>query len=367
VRTRPATKGLSLVRRGRVRDGRVQGLTLPLRDLWTRGRRRENVDRRRFLAAAAAGSLALAVDPRGLAARASGFAATALVTADLESHVVVLDLDSARVISRFPTASDPRSIESVGGTTAVVAHTEIGVVSVLALVGGIGLRAELDRFEAPRYTAVHPRRPLAYVTDSAREEVVVLDAEEGLVVGRTRVPGPTRHISISRDGRTIWTALGTTAARVAVLDASNPLRPRLVRTFSPPFLAHDIAFAQDGRAAWVTSGDERRVALYHSGDTRRPARVLDAGSPPQHVSFARDKAFVASGDDGTVHRHRLDGSLVREARVPTGSYNVCFDLGRVVTPSLRQGTVAVLDRNGRVLATRKVARAAHDACIVHTR
>ncbi len=323
------------------------------------------MDRRRFLSAAAAGSLVLAIDPRAFAGRASGFSATALVTADLESHVAVLDLDTTRVVSRFRTAAGPRSIESVGGTTAIVAHTEIGVVSILALVGGIGLRAELDSFEEPRYTAVHPRRPLAYVTDSAREEVVVVDAEEGLVVGRTRVPGPARHVSISRDGRTIWTALGTTAARVAVLDASNPRRPKLVRTFAPPFLAHDVGFAPDDRTIWVTSGDERQVALYRA--ERRGARILDAGAPPQHVTFARDRAFVASGDDGTVRRHRLDGTLVHEARVPTGSYNVCFDLGRLVTPSLGQGTVAFLDRNGRVLATRKVARAAHDACIVHTR
>ena len=152
---------------------------------------------------------------------------------------------------------------------------------------------------------------------------------------------------------------------MAVLDTSNPRRPRLVRTLAPPFLAHDVVFAPDGRSAWVSSGDERRIALYRGAG--RPVRVLDSGAPPQHVTFARDKAFVASGDDGTVHRHRLDGSVVRETRVPTGSYNVCFDLGRLVTPSLGHGTVAFLDRNGRVLATRNVARAAHDACIVHTR
>jgi hypothetical protein len=82
------------------------------------------------------------------------------------------------------------------------------------------------------------------------------------------------------------------------------------------------------------------------------------------VTFARDKAFVASGDDGTVRRHQLDGELVREARVPVGSYNVTFGWGRVVSPSLAQGTLSVLDRNGRVRAIETVAKAAHDACIV---
>jgi hypothetical protein len=43
---------------------------------------------------------------------------------------------------------------------------------------------------------------------------------------------------------------------------------------------------------------------------------------------------------------------------------VAFGSGRLVTPSLGRGTVAFLDRNGRVAAVSKVARAAHDACIV---
>ena len=73
---------------------------------------------------------------------------------------------------------------------------------------------------------------------------------------------------------------------------------------------------------------------------------------------------MAAGDDGTVRRHRLDGELVREARVPTGSYNLTFGWGRVVSPSLGRGTVSVLHANGRVRGVHTVARAAHDACIV---
>jgi WD40 repeat protein len=152
---------------------------------------------------------------------------------------------------------------------------------------------------------------------------------------------------------------------MAVLDADDPRRPRLERTFRPPFLAHDVVFAPDGDHVWVTSGSDRRAALYRA-DSRRPVRILIADAPPQHVTFAGSRAFVASGDDGTVRRHRLDGELVSETRVPVGSYNVTFGSGRIVTPSLGQGTVSLLDRNGRVRAVRRIARAAHDACVVTT-
>jgi DNA-binding beta-propeller fold protein YncE len=316
------------------------------------------VDRRRFVAAAGSAALALALQPRALASRLGG-TPLAYVTADLESHVVALDLSTARVVDRIRTGPGPRSIEAVLATIAVVAHTDHGVVSLIDSRGR--LRAEVDRFATPRYTAVHPTGAYAYVTDSEREEIVVLDVYGGRVLWRTAVPGPARHITVRWDGQVLWTALGNASERVAVLDTSDARRPKLVRTLTPPFLAHDVVFAPDGRTVWVTSGSEPRIALYRAGRLRR---VLEAGSPPQHVAFGHDKVFVASGDDGTVRRHRLDGDLLREARVPVGSYNVSFLHGRLVTPSLGAGTVALLNGTGDVQSVRRVARAAHDACIV---
>jgi DNA-binding beta-propeller fold protein YncE len=318
------------------------------------------MDRRRFVLAAAAVPVALAVEPLAYARRLGG-APVAYVTADLESHVVVLDLASAEVVERIPTGPGPRSIESVHDWGAVVAHTKHGVVTLLDAAHA-RIRAEVADFVSPRYTAVHPRLPLAYVTDSGREEVVVVDAKRGRVLWRTSLPGPARHIGIGPGGRTVWAALGTKAERVAVLDTSDPRRPRLARTFRPPFLAHDVGFAPDGRTVWVTSGDQRRIALY--GRDGQGPQVIAAGSPPQHVAFAGEKVFVAAGDDGTVRRHRVDGELVRQARVPAGSYNVTFGWGRVVSPSLGRGTVSVLDSNGSVRGVHTIARAAHDACIV---
>ena len=331
-------------------------------DLDRRDRRIGIVNRRQFLTGSAAASFALACDPAAAAGRVGG-SGVAFVTADLESQVVLVELASGRTIARIPTAPGPRSIEAVHRRAAVVAHTEHGLITLIDAVSR-SIRAELDGFESPRYAAVLPSADLVYITDSATEEVVTVDAVHGRILARTLVPGPARHIGASIDGRILWTALGTAATQIAVLDNGNPRRPRFDRTIAPPFPAHDVTFAPDGRTVWVTSGSERRLALYRSG--HRPSRVLASGAAPQHVAFSRDKVFVACGDDGVVHRHRLDGERVREARVPVGSYNVTFGWGRVVTPSLRQGTLSMLDRNGRVRAVEHIARAAHDACILAT-
>ncbi|HEX7526637.1 MAG TPA: hypothetical protein VF327_10030 [Gaiellaceae bacterium] len=50
--------------------------------------------------------------------------------------------------------------------------------------------------------------------------------------------------------------------------------------------------------------------------------------------------------------------------MPAGSYNVQFGHGLVITASLSQGTLAVLDRAGALLRVVQVAGSCHDACLL---
>ena len=136
------------------------------------------------------------------------------------------------------------------------------------------------------------------------------------IVGRTRVGGPARHVTVS--GKTLWVALGSKAELVAVLDLADPTRPKLIERFRPPFLAHDVGFEPSGRRVWVSSGDRGRLAVYDAGGGI--VQRLPADAPPQHVTFAGGAAFVTSGDDGTLRLHALeDGGLLRLTAIPAGS------------------------------------------------
>ena len=85
------------------------------------------------------------------------------------------------------------------------------------------------------------------------------------------------------------------------------------------------------------------------------------------MTFRGDRAYVASGESGTLRVHRVDGPALRLTSVPEGSYNVQQSHGWVVTPGLGRGTLCILDARGRMLRTVTVARSSHDACIVTTR
>jgi hypothetical protein len=312
------------------------------------------MDRRAFIAGAAA----LVASPRALAEL--GGREVALVTADEEARLVAAELASGRVVRYVRTLPKPRSIEAVGAM-AVVAHSEIGAVS---LVRGATLKVErvLRGFGEPRYTAGHADGRHAYVSDAKRGEVVTLDVLRGRVLARERVGSLARHITIDPRGRTLWVALGAKAEEVAVVDISRRAQPRFLRRFRPPFLAHDVGWAPGGRRVWVSSGDRDEVLLYDS--RARLLRRLAADEPPQHFTFRGDRVYVASGESGTLRVHRVAGQQLRETRIPPESYNVQQAHGWVVTPGLGTGTLCVLDRVGRVRWGKRLARSSHDACIV---
>jgi DNA-binding beta-propeller fold protein YncE len=293
------------------------------------------VNRREFIAAAAASPFVL---------RSGTSSPLALVTADAEAAVAVVDPIGGRVLRRIATRPDPRSIERVG-ETALVAHTATGEVSLLH---GFTVRHVLRGFGEPRYTAASPDGRHAYVTDSGRADLAVVDVLRAVVVARLHLGGWPRHASIDAAGRTLWVALGTAARNLAVVDVTRPVRPRHVGTIRPPFRLHDVGFVPGTRHAWVTSGDRGVVAI-HDARTGHVLRTLASGSPPQHVAFDGSRAYVTSGDDGTLRVHALNGRLLSVTPIPVGSYNVQRGVGRILTPSLAHGTL-------------HIASSSHDAC-----
>jgi DNA-binding beta-propeller fold protein YncE len=319
------------------------------------------VNRRKLLLTLAAAPVLLREGPEALARRLGGVA-VALVTADKESQVVAVELASGAIYARIPTRAGPRSIETVA-TDALVTHTAHGSVTI---IDGERLRVRrvVEGFAEPRYAAAAPDGGHAYVTDSERGEVVVVDMHSGRIVGRTPVGGPARHVTIAPSGRSLWVALGSSAERVVVLDLSEPLRPRVERTIRPPFLAHDVGYEPGGQRVWVTSGDRGAEAvLVYDVRSGRVVRRLAAGRPPQHVTFLAGAAHISSGDDGTLRVRSLQGGrLLRTTPIPLGSYNVQSAWGVVLTPSLTRGTLCVLDRHGRLEREKRVASSSHDAC-----
>jgi DNA-binding beta-propeller fold protein YncE len=309
------------------------------------------VNRREFVALAAAAPFGVR---SALAAAAS--APYALVTCDAESRLAVVDLGAFKVVRWIATPPGPRAIELVGAR-AVVAHWAVGTLSIVDAHRTLHV---IESLGEPRYTAAHPDGVHAFVTD-ASYGVVTVDVRNGRIVGRVKLPGWPRHVTLDPSGKTLWVGLGTSSTQVAVVDVTNPRRPVRTAFVRPLFGAHDAGFSPDGRHVWLTAGAAGETAIYRAGGTLQLGMSADAA--PQHVTFGRAAAYVTSGDAGTLNVHsQATAHVVRMTRIPVGSYNVQYGMGRVITPSLSHGTLTVLNERGALLATVHVADSCHDAC-----
>jgi DNA-binding beta-propeller fold protein YncE len=321
------------------------------------------MNRRQLLLAAAAAPVALGLPGRAVAGARGGMP-LALVTADEDDRILGVELGGLRVIHSLAVPDHPAGIEAVDQMRAAVVLSQAsGTVTILDAVRP-RVRAVLSGFASPRYAAGDARGRYAYVSDDVAGEVIAIDVRAARVIGRVQVGAGARHITIGAGGTRVVTSLGSKARRIAVVDVGDPRRPRLERTFPADDLAHDVGFSPDGTLLWVSSGVERRLAIHDATSFRRLHAVAGDG-PPQHVTFddLGRYAYVASGAGGTLRTHRMaDGAVVRTRTVTAGSYNVCALGGRVVTPSLDDGRLTLLDARG--LRSVHLTTHAHDACIV---
>ncbi len=247
-----------------------------------------------------------------------------LVTADLASHIVVVDGGdrSACGAGSRPARRRGRSSASAG-PDAIVAHTTEGVVS---LIDGDNRRVDkvLTRLPAP---ALRRRAPAPGVRVRDR-----LGRRRGgrrstcaarPWCGGSTSAAPARHVSISASGTRVWTALGSTASHLAVLDTSTPDQPRAA---APGAAAVPRARRRDRV--------ELRVGVGHVGRSR-PHRHL----PPQRREADRPdrrrcsrRSTSRSWPGGRSSRAattapcacttRASGRLQRTTAVPAGSFNV---------------------------------------------
>jgi DNA-binding beta-propeller fold protein YncE len=304
--------------------------------------------------------LALLAVPAASHAASQGGAFVALVTAETQNQLLVVDLGSGEVLKRLRMPADPQNVETTRSDDAGAVVSTSGAVTLLALPR-LHVRRTLRGFGEPHIAAFSPHGRYLYVTDDARGELVVIGVRRARVLRRIFVGRGAHHMAVRPDGKRLWIVLGERATEIVVVDTRRPAHPWIVtRLFDIGGLAHDAAFAPNGKRVWVTYDDRSTVAIFDAR-TYRQLRVLTGGAPPQHVAFGH-YAYVTSGNDGRLRIFSVAGRLHAIAHTPAGSFNIGLGGGIVLTPSLTQGTLTQFrGGNGHLLWSRKVAPAARDA------
>ncbi len=310
-------------------------------------------------------AVAALLAPASQARSEGGGAPVAFVTAETMNELLAISLPDGRVLKRLRMPADPENVEA-SDRTAVVVSTRGAAVTLVDL-RRLRVVKVLRDFGLPHIPLIGRDGRFAYVTDDARGQLVVIDLERRRVTRRVYVGYGAHHMTEDGPGNWLWIALGERARSIAVVDVSNPARPRLSRHVDPLGSAHDLAFSPGSARVWVTYGDRSQVGVF-SAITGKLVRLIRAGSAPQHVLFgpagSGGHAYVTSGDEGTLRIFSArTGRLLHLVRTSYGSFNLATYGSFVATSSLYGGTLMEFDENGHRRVTRHVAPAARDVAV----
>jgi DNA-binding beta-propeller fold protein YncE len=275
-------------------------------------------------------------------APASLVGAQALVTAETENRLLVVDLPSGRVVRRLAMPADPEDVAANGGacSSIVVTSAAAGKVTVLDRET-LQRRRVIGGFGTPHIAEIAPGGIYAYVTDDARGTVAVIYLADGHVTSTIDVGAGAHHLSFSPDQRHVWVALSESAHTIVTLETRDPAHPRVTGRFDPGFAAHDLSFSPDGQRVWITGANVPETSVFSARDHRLLFRV-PVGPGPQHVAFAGRYAYLTSGYGGAIEQvDASTGRVLHRASAPYGSFELAAADGYVVTSSLLRGTLAM--------------------------
>jgi DNA-binding beta-propeller fold protein YncE len=302
-------------------------------------------------------------------------AAQALVTAETENSLLIVNLPSGRVARRVSLPADPENVATSGnGGVVIVVSSRARQVTVLDRDTLRPIKTFGD-FDEPHIAAISPDGQHAYLTDDGRGTLTVIRLSDMTVTSRVPVGAGAHHLAFSPDEHQVWVALGQAAQTITILSTVarmppppaspvlDPDHPRVIGHFSPGFPAHDLSFSPNGRQLWVSSAAGPDVTAFNSRDHTVLFRV-PVGTPPQHLAFAGRYAYLTSGYGSTIEKvDAATGRVIARVSAPYGSFELDAADGYVTTSSLLRGTLAIYNPNLRLLRVVKLAPVTREVAI----
>ena len=127
--------------------------------------------------------------------------------------------------------------------------------------------------------------------------VAVVDTPTWKVTAEIETGAHPRRLGLQPDGQYLWAA--TDAGVVAI--GARDSQPKKIASSRPDRVAHDLAFSDDSRFAFVTNEAEGTVAVIDVAKLAE-ARKLPVGARPVSIAWSSQAkaAYVSSAGDGAI-------------------------------------------------------------------
>ena len=232
------------------------------------------------------------------------------VTVEDSKAVLLVDIDTGKILSRMETAQEISHMLAVtpDGKRAFVANIGSGSVTVLDLAAG-KLLANVPTGEGAEGIDITPDGRQVWITNRAADTITVLDAASLAILETIPSASFPIRAQVTPDGKSVLVSHAR-SGDVAVFDATTRKELRRIpmeltaevtegRLFGGRFgessVPIGILIHPDGRQAYVANANADIISIVNL-DTWTTDGFLTAGKEPDGLAYSALK--VAPGDDG---------------------------------------------------------------------
>lgn len=263
----------------------------------------------------------------GVCAQADG--RRAFATIESEHSLKVIDTRTNEVTDTIP----------LGGQPNECAATNDGRYVVVPLLAPVNMSVVVDVAQkkiVKSFKTVHPHNcftpeggsnSIVYCEERDAFRIHRIDLDKMEVTNEVRVAGDPRPFVVTRDEKTLYTALSGLHG-VAVIDIPNqtmtqlalPSMPWMACKVEPPNTpVHGIGLTPDSKKLWITSVSDAGVYVYDIAN-KKLSKKITVGACPNWIGFSADGKYAgvsnADSDDTSI----LDVKAEKEiARVKVGA------------------------------------------------
>jgi YVTN family beta-propeller protein len=263
----------------------------------------------------------------GVCAQADG--RRAFATIESENSLKVID-------TRTNTVTDTIAL---GGRPNECAATNDGRYVVVPLLAPTNTAAVVDMTEkkvVKSFKTVHPHNcftpeggsnTIVYCEERDAFRIHRIDLAKMEVTNEVKVAGDPRPFQITRDEKTLYTALSGLHG-FATIDLVNqtmsqtvlPPMPWMACKVEPPNTpTHGIALTPDAKKLWVTSVSDAGVYVYDIA-SKKLGKKITVGACPNWISFSADGKYAGISNADTDDTSILDVKAEKEiARIKVGT------------------------------------------------
>jgi YVTN family beta-propeller protein len=287
------------------------------------------------------------------------------LTSVTAGSITMLDGKSLNKIAEFPTEGTPCGMELVNGQLYIVDQAKNRILILDPAGRKFAGQIDLNVKSAPKGIAALQNGKWVYVSESAANDIAVVELETGKVLMRTKVhPGPGR-IALTPDG-IFLVVLNVTSGEVSIVSTYNQ---RVVSTLKVGDMPTALAISADSKHAYVTNRMSNTVSVIDV-PKRQILHTLKVGQSPTAVALSPDgtKVYVAAGRDNTVTAYDTKTwHELRQVHLPVeiefpGSLCMLPNGKRLLVSSQQGETLGIIDVDKMELErSANLGHAHHDA------